>query len=234
MDKIVARIKKLLALAGNNSSEAEAMLAMEKAHELLAQHGLSMSSVTQESAEKRLNQPQRVMRMPWEITVFSALGKLNFCSTYTMRYGGGKTVFFVGRESSIETARLMAEYVIDTITRLSSEAAREFRKETGATEKQWFDYRRSFRFAAATRIHERCMELRREREAGPTTTSSGTNLPALASLYTQETKANQLTLQQHGITLKKGPASRIKLKSSSGYAAGRAAGDTIALNRQVR
>ena len=41
-EKIIERIRKLLALAGNNPNEAEAALAMEKAQAELALHNLSM------------------------------------------------------------------------------------------------------------------------------------------------------------------------------------------------
>lgn len=43
--KLIERIKKLIALASNNSNEAEALLAMNKAQELLAEHDLELSSL---------------------------------------------------------------------------------------------------------------------------------------------------------------------------------------------
>jgi len=44
-DKLIEKIQKLFALAGNNPNEQEAQLAAAKAHELLVEHGLSMSEV---------------------------------------------------------------------------------------------------------------------------------------------------------------------------------------------
>jgi len=44
-EKLAERIRKLLALAGNNPSEAEAAMAMERASALLAEHNLTMAEV---------------------------------------------------------------------------------------------------------------------------------------------------------------------------------------------
>lgn len=49
--KLVAKIKKLLALAGNNSSEAEAKAALVKAQELMAEAGIEVSLDENEKIE---------------------------------------------------------------------------------------------------------------------------------------------------------------------------------------
>ena len=45
MEKIIERIKKLLALSGNNSNEYEREVAMQAAQELLEKHNLEMTDI---------------------------------------------------------------------------------------------------------------------------------------------------------------------------------------------
>jgi len=45
LDKLVKKVRALLALSGNNPSEHEAAAALEKASRLIAEHNLSMSMI---------------------------------------------------------------------------------------------------------------------------------------------------------------------------------------------
>ena len=62
----IEKIKKLLALAGNNPSEEEAQAAMLKAQELLLQNGLTMEEVTShgEPAKKEVTEEKLDGRGP--------------------------------------------------------------------------------------------------------------------------------------------------------------------------
>src|SRR3979490_353217 len=82
-ERLAERIKKLLALAGNNPSEAEAAAALERASAIMAEHNLTMTEVeTFGSGDERVqdqytsgdDDPQTWARMLWD-----AVAQLNFC-----------------------------------------------------------------------------------------------------------------------------------------------------------
>ncbi len=50
-DKIIERLKKLLALAGNNPSQAEAEAAMAKAQAVAIEHGIDLAMLGDSQAE---------------------------------------------------------------------------------------------------------------------------------------------------------------------------------------
>ena len=50
---IISKIEKLLALAGNNPSEAEAQAAMLKAQKLMAEHNLDLAQFKDKPQEKK-------------------------------------------------------------------------------------------------------------------------------------------------------------------------------------
>lgn len=54
MDKMLDKVKKLLALAGNNPSESEAKSALLKANQLIAQYSLDLSNETGDKIEYAL------------------------------------------------------------------------------------------------------------------------------------------------------------------------------------
>lgn len=118
--RLLDKIRKLLALAGNNPSEHEAASALARAQQLMAEHGLDTVDVatsTIKSAKASATTAQRPAE--WEATLVSTIGLafgvrpiLTFeHSRSVWRYVGRWT--FVGNDARVE----VAIYALDVLRR---------------------------------------------------------------------------------------------------------------------
>jgi len=226
-EKIIERIRKLLALAGNNPNEAEAALAMEKAQAELALHNLSMSEVEhKERADIMTMNGPTTPAHPHLRFLGNAIARLYFADYFYIRIRGKWQTqhCFVGSEGNVEVAKLMFEYLSSTIDRLAYQGA----KRTGEGKA----YITSFRSACTRRLCARIMDRIEQSKKGGVQTASGTTLPALLSLYESTQKQlSQYMKDQLGVVEKK--IRTAKANSTRGLIDGHAAGDTISLDQQV-
>lgn len=236
-NRIIEKIRKLVALS-DSPNENEAMAAMEKAQALLAQHDLQMSEVMRDSS---VADERAVIRVyvdkesrPWQRRVAWGVAELYFCKYYfkveqELRGRSIRTVdvhHFVGVQHNAEIAESMYVYIAKTIDRLArSESVKIYGRQIGS-------YVNSFRNAAAERIRERIRERIAESRRGGIKTSTGTNLPALASLYDTAAVRNERALREAGIHLVT-RRSKSRIDNELGSAHGRAAGDRINLGDQI-
>src|ERR1035437_574762 len=119
-EKIALRVKKLLAMsASSNQHEADAMMA--KAMELLTQHNLSIQYV--ESVEERETDCDKFVRRPYMVgkaishqqkMAAPVVNKFFFCNPILTKGG----FLFVGRESNVEIAVHVFEFLSQTFERL--------------------------------------------------------------------------------------------------------------------
>ena len=112
-DKILDRIKKLFALAGNNSNQNEADSAMKMAKKMLDKHNLSVYDL-KEKDDVGIKIEDNV-NMPWTRTIYSAISKL-----YDVKYIMDKTSkpmkhLLVGTESNRVTASIVIAFVISEV-----------------------------------------------------------------------------------------------------------------------
>ena len=231
MEKIIGKIRKLLALGGNaGATEAEAALAMERANALLAQHNLSVAEVGEEPTDDISHTAAGTTDRKWEGALWDAAAQLNFTDYFYVKTNRGLfRHYVVGRPINIEATRLMAEYLATTVQRLGRDAAKAF------PTKERRVYRLSFRVGCSDRIGSRARLIRREREKEETSTNveGGTiNLPALASLYKQEHSAIEAFYKAMGIILESG-RSRRSVGNVRAYVDGVAAGNDVSFNKQV-
>jgi hypothetical protein len=229
-EKVIAKIRKMLAHANDTAAggEHERDTALRMAHNLLAKYNLSMSDVSQKNnQDDRSDQTEVYYDYVWMRMMAAAISKLYFCHLFTQKTGKkDRSKFtFVGREANVSTAKEMFEYVVKSVTKEAS------RVTTAAGENQTFKW--SFCKGAALQIHHRCVKLREEAEAESRAEAKpGTQL-VLASLYAAEHTANQNYINEKmGITLRKAPM-RTRNTDSSGFAAGKAFGNKVGLNKQV-
>lgn len=126
-DKALDRVKKLLALAEGAGSEAEAANAAEKAAALIAEYQLTEAELRLASGEDKSKEPivDRALdprikskRVAWESTIAAAVARSYGCRYYW--YGG--TVYFFGRESSVQAAIYTTQYLRAEVERLCAEA----------------------------------------------------------------------------------------------------------------
>lgn len=230
MDKIIDKIRKLLTLAKDKgATEAEALAAMTKAHELLALHNLDIGEV----ATIKTAIEDGILReggnkwghKDWMKYVAAGAADLNFCTYYFDKSGGTLEHHIIGRRDNVLAAQILTQYLIENVNALSLAYGLQFPTPQRETN------RRGFRIGAGMRLRQRCKQLRKDREERPTTTSSGTNLPALASLYVRSAEENERFLAERGVRLEVRPGA--KRRGGSALQAGALAANNIGLDRQL-
>lgn len=229
-DKIISRIKKLLAMGEHSgSNENEAAIAMERAYKLMAKHNIDRATLSDDDVEE-FGKDYFIRKRggPWARNICHGIAKLYFCTYY---YQGGKartdSHFFVGTEANIAIAQMASNFIMDVI---DGEAKRTAISNVYETKTQYLN---SFRNSASKRIYSRCMEMVKEAETGTMKDDSGTNLPVLASLYRQHSDRASEYLNAQGTTLRT-KAIRSRSSSSRGVGAGSNAGNRVNLRPSIR
>jgi hypothetical protein len=233
LNKILARVKKMMTLADNAAAtEGERDNALRMAHATLAKFNLDMSQVDAVSHDKQdpRNKDALVMTdaAPWVRSLASAVADLFFCSFFfTQRWDHNlhsKThMYFVGRQSNIVTAMEMTSYLVKSIM-----------KEAAATAKangQGSKFKTSFCKGASATIYWRCKDIRNQAEAVKNTAASSSTALVLVDVYAAEKKANEVMIAETvgKLESKKSGAHR----AGAGYYEGVEFGKTVSLNKQV-
>ena len=127
-NKIVEKIRKLLALGERNANENEAQAAILKAHKLMAEHGINAVSTGEAeisyAKEVCIHKGNRRFRK-----ILSGVIAENFrCKQF---YRNGQVVFF-GRSDDARIAKEVFEYTYDYAYRESNRLYAQIRKEGGS------------------------------------------------------------------------------------------------------
>lgn len=159
-DSIKAKILKLLEMTTERgATEAEALVAMEKAQKLLEQHNLSIAELKGAGEKKDHHEEEQFPGYPWARDIASAIANLYDCRHLYYKGGDQRKMrqVFVGRQSNAETARIIAEFVVSTVRRLG----KQYQREVGGTNRQGHD----FQVGCSRRIVQRANQLWREANA---------------------------------------------------------------------
>jgi hypothetical protein len=165
----IERIGKLLALARDKrGNEAEAQNAMDAALKLLEKHNLDMALVERAKGQgthaKRDDKTSGGGLYKWQRTIWQSVAKLNMCHYISLRgleKGSKYENRLIGRPENVLSAKLMAEYLQDTVERLAAEWVRdEYPQGTSRFIKEAVIYREGM----AARLDERLWWMRHERE----------------------------------------------------------------------
>lgn len=130
--KVIDRIVKLLALAGDNPNENEAASAAAKAQELLQQYDLSMSDVImkQDPRTAGVGEGERIVLRKagkpggWKADLFRAVGYTTGCWSYASDAFGkwyDGTGYYIGRRQDVEIAEYLFAYLTREVERLQDE-----------------------------------------------------------------------------------------------------------------
>lgn len=222
MNKILDRVKKMLALANDAAAtEGERDNAMRMAYNLLAKHNLSMADLpSDQSSEPREQQEITVSADIWARSLAQAVGKLFFSKYFFMRTRtSGKDIHcFVGRQSNVITATHMTEYLIKSIKR---EAGKRYRSATSPEG-------RSFCVGTVSTIRRRVEEL-----ISKDTESTPGSALALVSLHKSELVANEDWLAGQGVALRQSKARTDNSLRGTAFMDGREYGKSVSLHNQV-
>lgn len=108
-DKIVDKIKKLLALSKNNPSEQEAQAAMLKAQELMAQYNIDIETTNNETIEYSIE----VCNHKWNMGFRKLLGAVIADNFRCKMFLTGNNVTFLGHKADAKIAREVFEYAYE-------------------------------------------------------------------------------------------------------------------------
>lgn len=236
-EKIVDRIKKLIALS-TSSNENEAAVAAAKAQELLAQYNLDLDEVMRDGRKEFITTKTEVMdTYAYLRGLGMAVARAHFCRYYfavvpCISKSGNlynrERHCFVGLRHNAEVALLMFEYLQTTVFRLARESAKKKAADTG--ENFSWSYVTGFQNGAcyrlAQRLHAMVPTAEQVLEA-----PKGSNLPALLSLHQQAQAEVDDYVSKSLALVKKKP--RDLSYDSQGLRDGNEAGKTISLNTQV-
>ncbi len=240
--EILAKVKKLLAL-GTSPSEAEAASALEKARTLLARYGLSMTDVEAHSpdvVEGVLLEKKRLRS--WESHLIYIIALSTFTQSLHVSRGGISQVLLIGREINTAAAAELFAYLHLVVLKLG----REHSSQVAHLE--------SFKRGVVERIGERLREAAEgtEKSGGPwaantedgrSAKTEGRKDSAAAAAVTSDrqlTVRMALTAERENQDFIAGKYGKTKTKrvgrrvEASSYHKGRAAGEGVSLNRQIK
>lgn len=160
-EKLLDRIKKLLALAGNNPNKNEAEIAMRRATKLLRDNDLSMESVTEVENEV-IGEQQEKNVQKWTRIIYKGVSDLYHCDYFIGHERHLERHTIVGTESNRVTTAMICKYLIKSINKES----RKYPKYQQT----------AFKNGAALGVYSTCKKLIEEENASKEEVIIGTGL----------------------------------------------------------
>lgn len=236
--KVLDKVHKLINLSKENSSPHEAALAAERAFDLLAQHNLSLAEL-QKHGESLNGDTDRIRdsfvtdyRDLAILDLWVATAEAHYCRIiYNSPVKGDRGYVFtlVGRRTNIIVAATMAEYLCQTMLRLTADAVRENRH---SGEEHGRHVRTNFMTGMVRVIQRRLSERRRhESEAAPAAPGTGSSLTIWRE---SERKENDSFIEAVYPRLRKATTRSSASHGSPSYNKGREAGARVSLDPQIK
>lgn len=222
-ETVIAKIQKLLALAGNNPNENERNAAMERAHRMLAQHNLELADVQKRATQQSFTVDNVEQH---ETTIVSSASSdmivMGVCKLYyTACYRAERRYTIYGTPENIQATIAIATWLIKAIDN-------EAKRYPGGVS------RNSFKRGAARAVYDNAVRLAK-REAEPSTigTTAQEDKQSFALMVVRNTlvKANE-EYAKTKLNLRKGAARRHR-NDYGAYAAGHSYGSGLNLGRQI-
>ncbi len=124
-DKVIRKIQKLLALAGNNPNEHERLAAMQAAYDMLAAHNLQMKDVVGAAATEVAGGNGRVLsysiRETWRRDLWISIAELTYCRILFHHESRSKAYVpvLIGTKDNTEALELLANWLWKAIKKES-------------------------------------------------------------------------------------------------------------------
>lgn len=131
-EKILKKIENLLALAGNNPSENEAIAAALKAQELMAKYNIELAEVQDERPAEKIVMEKYAPKAnchyvrKWRYTLANIVAKNFCCKTYVINR---ETTVFYGYEKDAKIAVEVFKFLFETGNKLADRYWRKCKKE---------------------------------------------------------------------------------------------------------
>jgi hypothetical protein len=235
-EKALERVRKLLALAGNNSNEHEAAAAAERAHAMLAEHNLTIGDVrTSGEADTEFVEDDDLVTtsQPWRRPLGTMVARMFFCEyLYDKLPLHRDRHSFIGQRHNVEVAKMFFTYLHMTVQRLAQDGA--LKRAPKARSAYRTEFRRTCSQRLCSRIYQRIEAAKRgqvPKEGG------GGNLPALLDVYENTQKQLKAwVFEQYGekgVTPVSSRQVATKIRDDEAALEGRKAGDAIGLDSQL-
>ncbi|BCV20352.1 DUF2786 domain-containing protein [Moorella sp. Hama-1] len=115
-EKVLEKVKKILALASNNPSEEEAQAAMLMAQRIMAENGITLAEVegfTNEVVDVPITQPHRTR---WWYKILATIIADNFrCEAYFNTINRMSRLMLIGLKQDTEVATKVFNYAVDAV-----------------------------------------------------------------------------------------------------------------------
>ena len=118
-NNIIERLKKLLALAGNNTSQSEAEAALAKAQSIAIEHGINLAMLGESQAESETqiirDEMEFGQRLP-TVSNYVCNVLIKFFNVRIITSGGrnsGRKLIFVGKRGDINTAKYIYTWLAE-------------------------------------------------------------------------------------------------------------------------
>lgn len=165
MDAIIAKVRKLLALAENNTNEHEAATAATKVQELLEAYNLDMAIIGKatNTFAPRQNERREGGLYKWQRNLWYAVATLNFCRYWYLKGNKAGSTYehqILGSHVNVVGTEVMAKYLEHTIERLARRWVAENRPGKSIFIKEAIAYREGM----ADRLCNRLWQARYEHE----------------------------------------------------------------------
>lgn len=207
VDKAVLdKIKKLMALtASPNLAEAE--VALSKAHQILKEYNLSMEDIEQDNRFSILEEDylEFSKERKWRTQLSATVADYNYSSVLKVTRGSTSTLRIVGKEHNIVATRVMLDYLVATVERLSKTLP--------------VKQRESYKLGIVQTLNSRLMDARKE-EA----------VECNALVVREKDSINQYFKEKGNITTE---VAKYKITNSVAYHKGTMDGYNISLNGQI-
>lgn len=154
-EKMVDRVRKLLALAGNNPSEEEAKLALMRANELIAKYNIDLTEETGEKIEYVVLGAKHSNNEGYRIPLASVIAPSFRCRVVIV----GNTVHFFGRKQDAEACVEIYNYVYRVSHNLGLRLERQARQEGRNTHGVANSYWKGFIAGISKELSEQCRAL---------------------------------------------------------------------------
>lgn len=127
---IIDKIKKLLALAENNTNESEAQNAALKAQKLIAKHNINVLELEEDYEEETIDENTLWVGegKKWKYVLASIISKNFRCKEF---WYGRKTVAFYGYKTDTEAAKEVFKFVFNVGHKLATRETNKYTNKKG-------------------------------------------------------------------------------------------------------
>ena len=155
-EKILEKIKKLLALAGNNPSQEEAQAAAAKAQALLAEYNLTLEDTEEKSEEIGFSYFDTGVDRAWKYDLASVIARNFRCKCL---WWGKARVGFYGYKHDTEVAAQVFEFLFWSIRRNLRKVKKQAKEQNGTAKGVIFSYSKGFIQGVKDTLDAQCTAL---------------------------------------------------------------------------